>query len=413
MLSKYSHSALGTYRNCPRKFAFAYIEKPDITKPVTADAYMGNAVHRTLRELYHTVTYGKVLSFEQLAAIYDRQWETEEQRHITVINQNLGVDDYIRAGRDMLKVYYDRYQPFDQGKTLALESNLRFTLPGTPFNFSATVDRLWRRDDGVVEIADYKTGSYLPKGGRDPAFYYQMGIYQLAVQENYPDFGEIETAQYFLRMNEVIRYRFSPDEIDGLVAELRDTVAETIHAARLNDFPTNEGGLCDYCEYFDVCPAKRHRILLEREAGGEQGEEITTAESAARLTGNFLKIDRELKELKKEHEALKGDLVQAARDLGVDRLTSDGGNVKITSAIRERLISRSTDPSAFADLVFLVRDLGLDDYLEPNTNAIMKEVYRKGRLTDEQEEKLREFIIQKEEFRVTPRHTDPEDDGGE
>ena len=410
MLSKYSHSALGTYRTCPRKFAFAYLERPDITKPVTADAYMGNAVHRTLRELYHAATYGKVLPFEQVAAIYDRQWETEEQRHITVVNENLGVDDYIRAGRDMLKVCYDHYHPFDQGKTLALESNLRFTLPGTAFKFSATVDRLWRRDDGVVEIADYKTGSYLPKGGRDPAFYYQMGIYQLAVEDNYPDFGEIEVAQYFLRMDEKLTYKFAADEMDELVSELRDTVAETLHAARLNDFPTNESNLCNYCEYFDICPAKRHRVLLDKEAGDGEKDEITTAQSAKELTEKFLLIDRQMKDLKKEHDALKGDLVRAARDLGVDRLTADIGNVKITSAIKEKLITKSMDPSAFADLVFLVRELGLDDYLEPNTNAIMKEIYRKGRLTEEQAEKLKPFIIQKEEFRVMPRHSDPDED---
>jgi len=51
VLSTYSHSGLKTFRNCPRKFKFQYIEKPQIPKRIGAEAYLGNAVHRVLQTL--------------------------------------------------------------------------------------------------------------------------------------------------------------------------------------------------------------------------------------------------------------------------------------------------------------------------------------------------------------------------
>src|SRR5690606_22274492 len=146
-------------------------------------------------------------------------------------------------------------QPFDQGTTLGLELNLTFTLPGTAARFSARVDRLWQRFDGVVEICDYKTGSYLPQGVRDDKFFFQMWSYQLAVREAHPQFEKIELAKNFLKLAQVDRYTMTEEDFDILVTKLKGTIAETLHATRLDNFPTREGGMCEYCAYFQLCPA--------------------------------------------------------------------------------------------------------------------------------------------------------------
>ena len=35
---------------------------------------------------------------------------------------------------------------------------------------------------------------------------------------------------------------------------------------RDDDFPVRESALCDYCPYFELCPAKRHRRAIEDES---------------------------------------------------------------------------------------------------------------------------------------------------
>jgi len=397
MLSKYSHSALDAYRTCPQQFKFAYLDKVQTEKRVTADAFMGNAVHRALNHLYEVASYEKLLPKEDLVAYYDRIWEEADKEHLTVVKESLGVDDYIRTGRSMLEKYYEKHQPFSEGTTIGLELMLSFLLPGTSARFSARVDRLWQRPDGVVAT--------LPRGGRYPKFFFQMGIYQLAVQETYPPFDQIELAQYFLKLDQVVRHRMSPEELDELVAELKHTIAETIHAEKLDTFPTSEGPLCDYCAYFNLCPAKRHRLLLKREGGeAKDKEEITTAEAAAELAEKFLELDARIKSLKGEHEALKGQLSEAARTLEINKLQADSGTVSVSRKMVDRFVTKTVDRDGFANLTFLVRQLGLDDYLQPDTNALMKDIYGKGRLSEEDEKKLAEYIIRKEEIRVAARH---------
>lgn len=413
MLPRYSYSALDSYRTCPRQFKFSHIEKVAVETQVTADAFMGNAVHRALNHLYDTVSYRRLLSRDELIAYYRDIWEAADKAHLTVVKESLAVEDYIRTGQAMLERYYDRYQPFDQGTTIGLELNLTFTLPQTSARFSARIDRLWQRPDGVVEICDYKTGSYLPQGVRDDKFFFQMGIYQLAVQEAHPQFAEIEVAQYFLKLDQVVRYRLTEADLDVLTHELRGTIAETVHATRLDDFPTKESGMCEYCAYFPLCPAKRHRVLLRKEAGESDGREITSAEAAADLAERYLAVDVRYKEIAAEREALKAELAEAAQHLDLNKLQAPSGTVSVSRKAVEKFVTRSQDGESFAGLAALVRELGLDDYLVPDTSALLKEIVRRGRLSEADEARLAEFLIAREEIRITARHKKAEEDDGD
>jgi len=165
MSKTYSHNALDTYRSCPRKYSFRYIEKVTVPKKVTADLYLGNAVHRSLERLYSTAARGSLIPKADIINSYLNQWEKPDRMNISVTNEHSSVDNYIERGRQMIEKYYDRFQPFDQGILLGVEMRIRFRLKETPFEFTSIIDKLWKRDDGVIEICDYKTGMTLPQGG--------------------------------------------------------------------------------------------------------------------------------------------------------------------------------------------------------------------------------------------------------
>ena len=198
MLSTYSYSSLDTYRVCPRKFKYTYIEKVSTVPKITADTYLGTVVHRVLKELYTLGADGILMPKEDAVKQYIGLWEKLNRKVISVTSEYYTVDDYIRIGQEMLIRHYDRYQPFNQGTLLGAEMHIAFQLEGTPFKFKSYIDRLWKREDGTVEICDYKTGQSLTQPG-EPRFFYQMGLYQLAVQANFSDIENVELAQYFLR----------------------------------------------------------------------------------------------------------------------------------------------------------------------------------------------------------------------
>jgi RecB family exonuclease len=402
MPTQYSVSRLGTFRTCPRKYKFQYIEKIRIPDRVSAVLYMGAAVHRQLAKAYTLGSDGVLYPLEDMVGAYKAEWEKTGKEKIEVASDQLTVDDYIRNGEEMLRRFYEKYQPFNQGKLLGAELFLRFQLPGAPYRFVAVIDRLWKRDDGVVEICDYKTGKNLPQGPRDPYFYRQMGLYQLAVKSIYPQFEQIEQAQYFLKHDEIISHRMSTDELDELAEEMRQDVLQTIQAERLDDFPTQEGGHCNYCEFVRLCPAKRHRLIIDAEEEASETEKASM-KSAAELADKYVAVDGQLKQLRAEHDALKEDIIRAASDLGFDTLAGRDADIAVRSAQEEQFAGKSADPQAFIQLTKLVRDWQLDECFTLDTRALMKEFFRTERLSPERLDELRKYVVSRESHRVTIR----------
>lgn len=409
MPSSYSHNSLKTFGQCPRRFKFQYVEKVEVPSRVSADTYLGNAVHQALHRLYERVGDGVLWPLRDFLAFYDAEWEKPERREIEVPKEYMTVDDYIRSGRAMLETYYQRYQPFQDGTLLGVEHNLSLTVPNTNFRIKGRVDRIWKRRDGVVEICDYKTGSNLPRGGKDPRFWFQMGLYHWLVKGNFPQFKNIELVQYYLKLDETIPYRMSEEELDLLSEQARCLILETIQAERVDAFPTKEGYWCDYCDFFKLCPAKRHKLLLETEAGDKGGGEKSTVESAADLAERFLQIDRQKKEVEAQHEALKQDLAQVARDLQIDSVQAASGSVSVRLTREEKFPSKTKDSESYAAISGLVRQFQLDTCLSVDLPALT-DLYRKERLSADQRDQLRPFVQIVESSRVTARHKKRSDD---
>lgn len=414
MPSSYSHNSLKTFEQCPRRFKFQYVEKVSMPSRVSADTYLGNAVHQALHRLYERVGDGVLWPLPEFLAFYDAEWEKPERREIAVPKEYMTVDDYIRNGRTMLETYYKRFEPFQDGTLLGVEHDLSTSIPNTNFRIKGRIDRLWKRRDGVVEICDYKTGGNLPRGGRDPKFWFQMGLYHWLVKENFPQFGAIELVQYYLKLDEVIPYRMSEEELDLIAGQTRNLIIDTIQAGRLDAFPTQEGYWCDYCDYFSLCPAKRHQLILDAEAGKTDGREKSTAESASQLAERFLRVDKQKKEVEAEHEAVKQDLIQMARELGMDKIQgTGGGSVSVKLTREEKFPTKSNDPEGYASMSSLVRQFHLDTCLTLDVRALA-EMYHKERLSDDQRTKLSQFVRVVEGSRVTPKHkkSDEDEDAG-
>lgn len=411
MLSSYSYSALEAYRACPRKFKYTYVDRVAVIKTVTADTYLGTAVHRTLKKLYTLGADGIVMPEDAVLSEYQQEWEKLDRKALSVTSDYYTVDDYIRIGREILSGHYRRYQPFNQGTLLGAELYLDFTLEGTPFKFRSIIDRLWKRDDGTVEICDYKTGQALTRPD-DPRFLYQMGLYQLAVQANYSQFDSIELAQYFLRKDEVIRRHLKAADLDELKEQIRGDVIETIEATRLDDFPALEGTHCTWCNFQHICPAKIHGRLLEDEES--DGLQRVSPEQLKELADRFLAVQADNKRTGLELEALKAKLIELAREHDIAKFEGDGGVVTVSIRKKEEFVTKTEDARAFAELSALCRQMGLEEYFVLDGRALMNGAYRKKRLSRDQEEELGKFVSARERTRVLgkPHQAIDDDDEG-
>ncbi|MDF1544992.1 MAG: PD-(D/E)XK nuclease family protein [bacterium] len=401
----YSHSALETFRSCPRKFKFQYVEKTKVTRRLTPDTHLGTSVHYVLSKLYKLAADGIVLPRQELIKLYLDEWEKINKEKISLVTDYYTVDDYIRIGEEMLVKHYDTYAPFKPGQLLGSELNIQFTLPGTSFRFRAIVDRIVRLDDGSVEIADYKSGQRIMQF-QDPKFHFQMGLYLLAVKDRYPQFDKIVLAMYFLRHNEVVQHEMTQDEAELLTSELRGQILETINAERMDDFPAKESPFCSYCDYQLLCPAKRHKQLLEESASDD---ELTPEAQAESLASKFLDANLEFNKFKALKEELRKELISLARETGWSSFEGRQGKVSVKVADKEKFVTKTDSANEFADLSFLARELGLEDYFKLDGNGLLKEVYLKRLLPDEQLEKLAQYIRVVDGSRVSAKYIEDTD----
>ena len=404
-LGKYSYSALQTFESCPKKFQFTYIDKVSREKKGHAAAIMGNVVHTVLQKLYKHAFENVLVSKEDMNQFYKDEWNKYVIDYIEVTSDFKTVDDYITDGETILDAYYDKFQPFNQAKLLGTELNLYFTLPNTDFQFNCRIDRLSRREDGVVEIVDYKTGSLLSKA-KDKNYYFQMGLYLLAVRANYPDFKEIELVQYFLRHGEEVRYQMREDEEENLIEQFHQAIIATLQATELNSFEPKESSHCNFCDFVEICPAKIHQIMLESET--ETGE--ISALKLKELADAYIEKNKNIKALSEDIDAIKTQMVEIAKQHNISIFESEYGKVNVSIKNDIKFVTKTDNPEEFADLNALCRAQGLDEFFVLDRNALMKDLIKKHRAEQSLLDKLQKYIIESESLRFSVRKKSTKDD---
>ncbi|MEW5795778.1 MAG: PD-(D/E)XK nuclease family protein [Candidatus Zixiibacteriota bacterium] len=398
MADRLSHSSLGVFRQCPQKYKFEKVDKLKVPKPVYAHQVIGNAVHRQVRKAYEWGAEGRLYPLEEMLAAFDQEWEGPKRDKVTPANEGRTIDDDIARGRRMLERFYERHKPFNRGTHLFAEKTFSFFLPNCPVRFDARVDRVWKREDGVYEISDFKTGKIV--GPQDPGFRLQMGFYQLALQESFPD-RTYEVAQYFLEYDEVVSYRMRPDELEELAEQFRAEAHEISRAERMGEWPPNPTSLCAWCEFARLCPAMKHKLVME---SAQETTEKATFQEAARLAEECLDLHARKKELEGEYALLRERLIQSAKELRLSRFDTAQGYVSVKISRSEHIDSRTEEPARHAALTALVRawdDHVRDVCLRLDDAALLK-LHQKGRLNPTQESQLAEFLSIKESAKVIP-----------
>jgi len=251
----YSHSRLGAFESCPRKYWYAYIGKPEIERFDTVEAFLGSRVHEALEELYKRLMGGRQMSRDEVLGWYDSEWDRQWHDGVLVVSKTLKANDYREAGREALTAYYLRHQPFDQGRTLKLEAQVFIDLdPAGRYRLQGYIDRLAQRDDGAYEIHDYKTANSLPTQAEADADR-QLALYQIGVQAAWPEARQVHLIWHYLRFDQEIVSRRTGEQLDAVRRQCIATIDDIESRGQEEaGFPTCPSYLCKWCEYNAICP---------------------------------------------------------------------------------------------------------------------------------------------------------------
>jgi putative RecB family exonuclease len=383
MALAYSHSQLETYANCPFKYKLQYIDRKR-TGRKSIEAFMGTMVHDALEKLYRDVRMSRLPELQELEEYYLEHWDSSINDGIFVVKNEYEPEDYRQTGLRCIGDYYRRYHPFEVGVPVWLEKRVNIPISdeeGRSISFAGILDRLDSFEEGRYEIHDYKTSSSLPSQ-QELEMDRQLSLYQLAVEAAYPDAREVDLVWHYLVFDRELRLHREREDLEG-VAAYAARLAREIEESE--DFPARESMLCEWCEYQEHCPKRKHHFMVTRlparELGTDQG--IQLVDKYAEWWERKKEAETHLKELKEE-------ALEFSDYHGVDNLQGSSRVLKILRS--KQLKMPSSKSSERHELENILREEGAWEDVSALNARMLSSALDKGKLDENTQDRLSKLI---------------------
>jgi len=253
---------------------------------------MGDIVHQTLEKLYKDLKFQKLNELDELLKFYNDLWEKHWDERILIVKDQYTSDNYKKMGEKMISDYYKRYHPFDQTKTIGLETQDFYDLDET-HKIHVRIDRLACPEDGVYEIHDYKTNSHM-KTQEEADNDRQLAVYALGVKKLYSDAKRVKLIWHMLAFDKEVVSERTDEELKELKKEVLKSIKEIEEATV---YEPKKSALCSYCEFQSICPLWKHLFEIEKKTPEE-----FKSDDGVKLVDKYVLLKKEEKELSERME---------------------------------------------------------------------------------------------------------------
>jgi RecB family exonuclease len=246
-------SKLGTYLDCPRRYRYAYVDRPAPPKgPPWAHNSLGASVHTALRNWYALPADRR--RPEALGTLLKATWVREGYR------DEEQEREVFRRALDWLESYVGTLDPDDE--PLGVERVVAVKTAVLAFNGRA--DRIDSRpgpDGPHLVIVDYKTGRS-GLDADDARGSQALALYAYAAERVFRrPCRRVEL--HHLPTGTVAAHDHTADSLARQVGRAEDTARDIMAAEKAvadgadpdDAFPTTPGLLCTWCDYRRTCPA--------------------------------------------------------------------------------------------------------------------------------------------------------------
>jgi RecB family exonuclease len=308
------------YEECPLKYKLCYRDgiKRD-TEGV--EAFLGTMVHETLKKCYDDARLTRLNSLDELLSHYDNLWQQNWHDLIVITKKGVTQENFKALGKKMIETYYRRYAPFDADTTIQTEMRLSFALDDeNKYKLSGYIDRLSCARSGVYQIHDYKTSAYLPSQEQVDNDR-QLGLYHIGVQKKWPDIKNIRLIWHYLAFDRELISSRSNEAITHLVADATRLIGEIESA---EEFPPKESGYCEWCEYPDLCPNRKHFYTVEALSANEY-----LSEPGVVLVNKYVELKEKAGEIDEEMGKIKEAIIEYARRGQITLIRGSGHKVRV------------------------------------------------------------------------------------
>lgn len=368
----YSQSKLNTYRDCPLKYKYAYVDKIEV--PSTIEQFLGSTVHEALEEVLKVRRdYHRDLSYEDACGIFDRRFDANYTADLTTKKGYLTPEDHKLRGHDFIAKFYEIEARRHAGEVLGVEKWISFPIGRS--SMGGYVDRLERVGD-ELHIIDYKASDY-PMKQEKADVDWQLPIYQMAVQEEFPEAERFLLEWFYLGAGVVVQSARTPEQLQDLKGEICSLIDEIESDTEFQPLGNN---WCP-CEYEELCKTEKERRRLKACAVVPPIDGVVAGYAQATVEKSQLKA--RLKELEIEMGALETRLVEVCQETGAWSVEGDGHMIEVNNKTDYAIPKKGSDPRL--ELEQMVRESGLWDQMsEIDKSAVLAGIKKQkfGELND-------------------------------
>ncbi len=397
MRSYESPSSLNLYIECPKKYWFNYIEKPDIEEEKHLYFALGTAFHSAMEFLYGEVKKSKVPSLSEVILAFEKSW-TEECAEDGMPEEEGGLtlEETRKAGIDCVTRYYETKKPFNEGIVVMMESDIDFFLEGDKYKVKCKIDRVMNSGKQKFEIHDYKT-SKKPSSEADLKKDNQAALYAMALRSFSTDIKYISLIWHYVRVGMDVPFSFNEKELELFKEEL-SCVYRKISAG---EFGMNIGNHCDWCDFRSLCPSRTHAVKIEK-----LPEKDLQKDDGVKLVDKLTKLDAEKKELNSKFEELEEKIEEVKNDIAAysnkfKYAVIIGSEKQAKVVLGKELSLPGKNDEKTEELQAKVKKLKLWNELSMLDAPKLKSYIKEKKLTEAQEKELRKFAEEKETLKVT------------
>ncbi|HEU0130222.1 MAG TPA: PD-(D/E)XK nuclease family protein [Mycobacteriales bacterium] len=268
-----SASSLGAWLDCPRRYRFAYVDRPAPPRGrAFAHGSVGASVHNALREWWLAPRERRTP--EAAATGVDLAWIPEGFRDA---EQS---ETWRARAREWVSAYVAGVDPADEPRSV--ERNVAARYRDT--QVKGRLDRLDERD-GELVVVDYKTGRR-GVSGDEARGSWALAIYAYAVERTLRrpcrrvELHHVPTGEVVAHEFTVESLRRQLDRIDAAAEEVRAAVAAVADAspgeaagAAEAAFPARPSPGCAWCDFHRSCAAGQAAVPRARDPWAGLGGE--------------------------------------------------------------------------------------------------------------------------------------------
>ena len=239
-----SHSQIRTFRECPKKYRFAYVE--GIQPPVNEKVFLGETFHAAIEHYFKGRISDTPFSDEAVEAFFCQAFD------VAVPGREISWTSPRRETRDrglaFLRCFLQRVAP--NTRPLMVEKELSAELPGSRVLLKGVLD-LVEEDYGITDFKT-TTGRWSESRVRHSP---QMIIYKYLFERSFgPVAAGMKYEVFYGRKAGNVRHQTLPVvAADDAVAELLAMIGLVVEKIAAGEFPPRVTPFCRNCEFRRLC----------------------------------------------------------------------------------------------------------------------------------------------------------------